>query len=111
MVSWGSSETVVSQVRPSRRPTMVEGTTSRADSAESSANLVVLRTPPGAAQYFASAIDRVGWGSVLGTIAGDDTIMLITRSPEGGEQLARDLVRMSETGKPLTGRDETGRDA
>ena len=75
-------------------------------SAESSANLVVLRTPPGAAQYFASAIDRVGWGSVLGTIAGDDTILLITRSPDGGEQLARDLVRMSETGKPLTGRVE-----
>ena len=73
-------------------------------SAEASANLVVLRTPPGAAQYFASAIDRVGWESVLGTIAGDDTIMLIARSPGGGEQLARDLVRMSETGKPLTGR-------
>ena len=32
-------------------------------SAEASANLVVLRTPPGAAQYFASAIDRVGWPS------------------------------------------------
>jgi transcriptional regulator of arginine metabolism len=71
-------------------------------SAESSANLVVLRTPPGAAQYFGSAIDRVGWASLLGTIAGDDTILLITRSPEGGEQLARDLMRMSETGKPLT---------
>ncbi len=71
-------------------------------SAEASANLVVLRTPPGAAQYFASALDRVGWVSVLGTIAGDDTILLISRSPGGGDQLARDLVRMSETGKPLT---------
>jgi len=71
-------------------------------SAEASANLVVLRTPPGAAQYFGSAIDRVGWETVLGTIAGDDTILLITRSPGGGDQLARDLVRMSETGKPLT---------
>jgi transcriptional regulator of arginine metabolism len=69
-------------------------------SVEASANLVVLRTPPGAAQYFASALDRVGWTSVLGTIAGDDTILLITRSPEGGESLAADLVRMSETGKP-----------
>jgi transcriptional regulator of arginine metabolism len=69
-------------------------------SAEASANLVVLRTPPGAAQYFASALDRVGWESVLGTIAGDDTILLITRSPEGGESLAQGLVRMSETGKP-----------
>ena len=69
-------------------------------SAEASANLVVCRTPPGAAQYFASALDRVGWTSVLGTIAGDDTILLITRSPEGGESLASALVRMSETGKP-----------
>ena len=58
-------------------------------SAEASANLVVLRTPPGAAQYFASAIDRVGWESILGTIAGDDTILLITRSPSGGNDIAR----------------------
>ena len=50
-------------------------------SAEASANLVVLRTPPGAAQYFASAVDRVGWESILGTIAGDDTILLISRIP------------------------------
>ncbi len=70
-------------------------------SAEPSANLVVVRTPPGAAQYFASALDRVGWPAVLGTIAGDDTVLLITRSPTGGEPLARDLVRMGETGKPL----------
>ncbi len=60
-------------------------------SAEASANLVVLRTPPGAAQYFASAIDRVGWESILGTIAGDDTILLITRSPDGGDGDRRDL--------------------
>jgi transcriptional regulator of arginine metabolism len=64
-------------------------------SAEPSANLVVLRTPPGAAQYFASAIDRVGWESILGTIAGDDTILLITRSPEGGAALADRLLTMS----------------
>lgn len=69
-------------------------------SAEASANLVVVRTPPGAAQYFASAIDRVGWGTILGTIAGDDTILLITRSPTGGDALARALMRMGETGKP-----------
>jgi transcriptional regulator of arginine metabolism len=64
-------------------------------SAEPSANLVVLRTPPGAAQYFASAIDRVGWDSILGTIAGDDTILLITRSPDGGAVLAERLLTMS----------------
>ena len=64
-------------------------------SAEPSANLVVLRTPPGAAQYFASAIDRVSWESILGTIAGDDTILLITRSPEGGSAVADALLAMS----------------
>jgi transcriptional regulator of arginine metabolism len=69
-------------------------------SAEASANLVVLRTPPGAAQYFASAVDRVGWEAILGTIAGDDTILLITRSPNGGGDIAQQFLSMSRTGKP-----------
>ncbi|GAA2102475.1 arginine repressor [Microlunatus panaciterrae] len=64
-------------------------------SAEASANLVVLRTPPGAAQYFASAIDRVSWDSILGTIAGDDTILLITRSPDGGQAIADQFLQLS----------------
>ena len=72
-------------------------------SAEASANLVVLRTPPGAAQYFAGAIDRVGWESILGTIAGDDTILLITRSPSGGSAIAEQFLIMSRTGKPSNG--------
>ncbi|HET9873156.1 MAG TPA: arginine repressor [Propionibacteriaceae bacterium] len=65
-------------------------------SAEASANLVVLRTPPGAAQYFASAIDRVGWEAILGTIAGDDTILLISRDPSGGAELAQRFLAMSD---------------
>ena len=72
-------------------------------SAEASANLVVLRTPPGAAQYFASAIDRVGLKAILGTIAGDDTVLLITRSPLGGESIAEQFLIMSRTGKPAPG--------
>jgi transcriptional regulator of arginine metabolism len=40
----------------------------------------VLRTPPGAAQYLASAIDRAGLTEVAGTIAGDDTIFIVARS-------------------------------
>ena len=72
-------------------------------SAEASANLVVLRTPPGAAQYFASAIDRVGWESILGTIAGDDTILLISRDAVGGSWLADTFLTMSRSGKPLAG--------
>ena len=76
-------------------------------SAEASANLVVLRTPPGAAQYFASAIDRVGASDILGTIAGDDTVLLITRSPNGGAATADRLLTMSRTGKPHPVKDES----
>jgi transcriptional regulator of arginine metabolism len=61
-------------------------------SAEGSANLTVLRTPPGAAQFFASAIDKVGWESILGTIAGDDTVAIITRDPSGGAAMAETLL-------------------
>lgn len=60
-------------------------------SVEASANLVVLRTPPGAAQFLASAIDHVKMTEVLGTIAGDDTILLIARDPAGGAALVTDL--------------------
>ncbi|MGI8768273.1 MAG: arginine repressor [Propionibacteriaceae bacterium] len=56
--------------------------------AEASANLVVLRTPPGAAQYFASAIDRSGRPDILGTTAGDDTVLVICRETDGGADLA-----------------------
>jgi transcriptional regulator of arginine metabolism len=50
-------------------------------SAEASGNLVVLRTPPGAAQFLASAFDRSGLPEVMGTIAGDDTIIIVVRDP------------------------------
>ncbi|QCU77779.1 arginine repressor [Citricoccus sp. SGAir0253] len=57
-------------------------------SAESSANLVILRTPPGAAQFLASVVDQARLPEVLGTIAGDDTIMVVTRAPDGGVAVA-----------------------
>jgi transcriptional regulator of arginine metabolism len=65
-------------------------------SAEASANLVVLRTPAGGAQLLASAIDHAVWGSILGTVAGDDTVLVITRDPAGGEQVAHALLRLAE---------------
>jgi len=65
-------------------------------SAEASANLVVLRTPAGAAQFLASAIDHAGWPSILGTVAGDDTVLVISREPEGGNELAESLLRLAE---------------
>ncbi|HEY3609774.1 MAG TPA: arginine repressor [Pseudonocardiaceae bacterium] len=57
-------------------------------SADGSANLTVLRTPPGAAQFLASAIDRAALHEVVGTIAGDDTVMVIAREPISGLELA-----------------------
>ncbi|MGH3950741.1 MAG: arginine repressor [Pseudonocardiaceae bacterium] len=57
-------------------------------SAEGSANLTVLRTPPGAAQFLASAIDRSALHEVVGTIAGDDTVLVIAREPLRGSRLA-----------------------
>jgi transcriptional regulator of arginine metabolism len=69
-------------------------------SAEASANLVVLRTPPGAAQFLASAVDRAGLSGVLGTIAGDDTVLVIGRAPLGGQEIADRLMRLAGTGDP-----------
>lgn len=65
-------------------------------SADASANLVVLRTPPGAAQYLASAIDHAAQSEILGTIAGDDTVMLICRDPLGGAGIAARFTNLAE---------------
>jgi transcriptional regulator of arginine metabolism len=70
-------------------------------SAEASANLVVLRTPPGAAQFLASAIDHSVLPHVLGCIAGDDTIMLVTRDPAGGTEVAARLLTLAGSGPTL----------
>lgn len=58
-----------------------------------SANLAVARTPPGSAHVVASAIDRAGVPGVLGTVAGDDTILIVCSEPSGGAALA---VRFAE---------------
>lgn len=62
---------------------------------DSSANLVVVRTPPGSAHVVGSAIDRAGMEGVLGTVAGDDTILVVTASPTGGKQIAKKLSELA----------------
>jgi len=62
-----------------------------------SGNLAVLRTPPGAAQFLASALDRSGLPDVVGTIAGDDTILVVARESIGGAGLARMLSEWADT--------------
>lgn len=69
-------------------------------SAESAANLVVLRTPPGAAQFLASAVDHAVVPGVLGTIAGDDTVLVITRDPAGGPAVAQRFLDLSDAQHP-----------
>jgi transcriptional regulator of arginine metabolism len=66
-------------------------------SADASANLVVLRTPPGAAQFLASAVDHAGHPGILGTIAGDDTVLVIAREPAGGAALAQHFTELTTT--------------
>ena len=53
------------------------------------------QTPPGAAQFFASAIDHSVLPAVLGTIAGDDTVLVISRDVDGGAALARRFLDLA----------------
>ena len=57
---------------------------------------MVLRTPPGAAQFLASAFDKAEFTDILGTIAGDDTVLVIGREPTGGDALARRFLEMAD---------------
>jgi transcriptional regulator of arginine metabolism len=66
-------------------------------SAQASANLVVLRTPPGASNFLASALDRAGLPEVLGTIAGDDTILVVARDGDGGAALAQHFLDLAKS--------------
>lgn len=66
-------------------------------SADTSANLVVLRTPPGAAQFLASAFDKAELPEILGTIAGDDTVLVIGRDPRGGDDLVRRFLALADS--------------
>lgn len=54
-------------------------------------NLVVIRTPPGSAHVVASALDRSGLPGILGTVAGDDTILIVVAVDVGGATIAAQL--------------------
>jgi transcriptional regulator of arginine metabolism len=69
-------------------------------SLDASGNIAVLRTPPGAAQFLASAIDRAALRDIVGTIAGDDTVFLLAREPLTGAELGeriRSLAGVAES--------------
>ena len=60
-----------------------------------SGNLVVLRTPPGSAHVVGSALDRAALDGILGTVAGDDTLIVVAAEATGGEALARRLSELA----------------
>ncbi|CAB4596581.1 MAG: arginine repressor [Actinobacteria bacterium] len=66
-------------------------------SVDHSANLAVIHTPPGAAQFLASSLDHADLTGVIGTIAGDDTIILVSKKATGGAQLAKELLAYSKS--------------
>ena len=66
-------------------------------SAEASGNIAVLRTPPGGSNFLASALDRARLPEILGSVAGDDTIFLVSRDPAGGADLVRHLFALAGT--------------
>ena len=72
-------------------------------SIDSSGNLAVIKTPTGAAQFLAGILDRASKGgklnSAIGTIAGDDTVLVVSRKATGGAQLARELLAYGQVKK------------
>ena len=61
---------------------------------------ILVRTPPGAAQYFASYLDLASLRGVLGTIAGDDTVLVIAIDEQSAESLVGAISEMTKTGRP-----------
>ena len=76
--------------------------------ADWSGNLIVLRTPPGSAHVVGSALDRSGLAGVLGTVAGDDTVLVVASEASGGAAVGRRLAELS--GLEVPGPEGSGRD-
>jgi transcriptional regulator of arginine metabolism len=64
--------------------------------AEAAGNIAVLHTPPGAAQFFAGHLDRSAAFDTVGTVAGDDTVIIVMRTPQEADDLCNTLLRMAD---------------
>ena len=64
-------------------------------SAEPTGDLVVLRTPPGSAHVVGSALDRAALPDILGTVAGDDTLLVVAAERVGGKRVAESLSQLA----------------
>ena len=68
--------------------------------ADHSGNLIVLRTPPGSAHVVGSALDRSGFAGVIGTVAGDDTVLVVASEATGGRGRGPPAGRAVRPGGP-----------
>lgn len=75
-----------------------------------SGNLVVLRTPPGSAHVVGSALDRSAYDGVVGTVAGDDTVLVVAAEDVGAATVGRQLAAMAglDQGGPPSAPDPSG---
>ena len=64
--------------------------------AEAAGQIAVLHTPPGAAQFLAGHLDRSTLFDTVGTVAGDDTIIIVMRTPDDAQELCEALLRMAD---------------
>jgi transcriptional regulator of arginine metabolism len=64
-----------------------------------SGNLLVLKTDPGEASPVGIALDRLGWPEVVGTVAGDDTLLVVLREGASARRLGRKIVDLKSTRK------------
>lgn len=66
---------------------------------DSVGTFLVLRTPTGSASALAAALDHENWPEVIGSIAGDDTVLLICKTVEGRQKLARRIAELAGKGR------------
>ena len=64
--------------------------------AEAAGQIAVLHTPPGAAQFLAGHLDRSTLFDTVGTVAGDDTVIIVMRTPDDAQELCETLLRMAD---------------
>ncbi len=66
---------------------------------ESSGNLLVVKTDPGEASPVGLALDRMGWPEVVGTVAGDDTLLVVVREGTPARKLAKKILQLKNPKK------------
>lgn len=64
---------------------------------------ILIKTPPGAAQYLAAYVDAASLDGVLGSIAGDDTVLVIATGERDARRVVATISEMTKTGKPVKG--------